>query len=114
MAERGARDREYGLSTPTLVVVGGPAGTGKTTRAHELGRAIGCPVICRDEIKEGMVHAAGPFDAGPGDPLTVRTFPLFFSILRLLLEAGATVVAEAAFQDKLWRPNLEPLAELAR
>src|SRR5438270_7202791 len=112
MAERGASDRECGVSTPTLVVVSGPAGTGKTTLAHELGRAIGCPVICRDVIKEGMVHAAARFEARPGDPITMRTLPLFFSILRLLLEGGVTVVAEAAFQDKLWRPNLEPLAKV--
>ena len=44
----------------------------------------------------------------------MRTLPLFFSVVRLLLEGGVTVVAEAAFQDALWRPNLQPLAELAR
>jgi len=101
---------------PTLVVISGPAGSGKTTLAHRLAAAIGCPAICRDEIKEGMVHAAdaaGAFEAGPGDPLTVRTFPLFFATLRLMLEGGVTVVAEAAFQDKVWRPNLEPLMSLA-
>jgi predicted kinase len=98
---------------PTLVVVSGPTGTGKTTLAHELARAIPCPAICRDEIKEGMVHTAGEFTPGWGDELTQRTFPLFFSLLRLLLENGVTVVAEAAFQQKLWGPNLEPLMELA-
>jgi predicted kinase len=102
------------VTAPSLVVVSGPAGSGKTTLAHELARAIGCPAICRDEIKEGMAHATGRFEATPGDALTMRTMPLFFSVVRLLLEAGVTVVAEAAFQDKVWRPNLEPLAELAR
>jgi len=97
-----------------LIVVSGPAGSGKTTLAHTLARRIGCPAVCRDEIKEGMVHAAGPdFAAAPGDPLTMRTLPTFFGVLRLLLEAGVTTVAEAAFQDRLWRPNLEPLRELA-
>jgi len=99
------------MAKPTLVVVSGPPGSGKTTLAHELARLVPCPAICRDEIKEGMVHAAGPgFD---GDILTRRMFPLFFDVLRALLEGGVTVVAEAAFQDRLWRPNLEPLLELA-
>jgi predicted kinase len=42
---------------PVLAVVSGPMGSGKTTLAHRLARAVGCPAICRDEIKEGMVHA---------------------------------------------------------
>jgi hypothetical protein len=61
-----------------------------------------------------MVHAhGGEFQAAAGDPLTQRTLPLFFDVLRLLLEAEVTVVAEAAFQDRLWRPGLEPLGDLA-
>ncbi len=99
---------------PTLVVVSGPPGSGKTRLAHAIAQAIPCPAICRDEIKEGMVHAhGGKFAPGPQDPLTMRTLPVFFEPLRVLLAAGVTVVAEAAFQDKRWRPGFKPLAELA-
>lgn len=97
---------------PTLVVVSGPPGVGKTTLAHKIAQAVGCPAICRDEIKEGMVHAAG--GPGPGDELNVRTLSAFFGVLELLLRAGVTTVAEAAFQDRLWRPGLEPLRDLAQ
>jgi predicted kinase len=98
---------------PTLVVVSGPAGSGKTTLAHQLARAIGCPAICRDEIKEGMVHTTANFVAAPGDELTRRTLPVFFGVLDLLVRAGVTTVAEAAFQDRVWRPRLEPFHGLA-
>lgn len=81
--------------------------------AHELARAIGCPAICRDEIKEGMVHASADFRPSPGDPLTVRTLRVFFDIIETLLRSGVTVVAEAAFQDKVWAPNLEPFSDRA-
>ncbi|MET9023320.1 AAA family ATPase [Actinopolymorpha sp. NPDC004070] len=102
------------MGAPTLVAVSGPSGGyGKTTLAHELAGALGCPAICRDEIKEGMVHANPGFRPGPGDPLTRRTLPTFFGVLELLLRSGTTVVAEAAFQDRLWRPGLELLTSLA-
>ena len=82
--------------------------------AHALARAIPCPAISRDEIKEGMVHAyGGAFEPSAGDALTRRTFPLFFEVLRVLLAEDVTVVAEAAFQDPLWRQGLEPLTGLA-
>jgi adenylate kinase family enzyme len=38
---------------PVLVVVSGPRGSGKATLAHRIAEAVGCPAICRDEIKEG-------------------------------------------------------------
>jgi predicted kinase len=100
---------------PTAVIVSGPPGSGKTTLAHALAERIPCPAICRDEIKEGMAHAHGPtFQGGWGDELTQRTLPLFFEVIRSLLAGGVTVVAEAAFQDRLWRPNLEALLDVAR
>ena len=103
-----------GGSPPKVIVVSGPAASGKTTLAHALAREVGCPAICRDEIKEGMVHAAPRgFEAAPGDPLTVRTVSVFSDVLRVLVEAGVTCVAEAAFQDGLWRHVLEPVLDRA-
>ncbi|WP_330172305.1 ATP-binding protein [Streptomyces sp. NBC_01498] len=99
---------------PTLVVIGGPPGVGKTTLAHAVARAVGCPAVCRDEIKEGMVHATPDFSAGRSQELNLRTLPAFFGVLDLLIGAGVTTVAEAAFQDRLWRPGLEALRGRAR
>jgi predicted kinase len=89
-------------------------GAGKTTLAHRLAAAVGCPAICRDEIKEGLVQAVPGFITAQDDEFSPRANTAFFEIIRVLLEAGVTTVAEAAFQDRLWRPGLEPLQELAR
>lgn len=94
-----------------LIVVSGQPGTGKTTLAHRLAAAIGCPAICRDEIKQGMAEATRGFVPGPSDPLTIRTLATFFELIILLVERGVTVVAEAAFQDRIWRPGLTPLLD---
>ncbi|MEU9700249.1 AAA family ATPase [Streptomyces sp. NPDC047981] len=101
------------MSTPIAVVVSGGPGTGKTTLAHELARVLGCPAIIRDEIKQGMVLSHPGYQGGGDDPLNHPTLHAFFGTLNVLLKAGVTLVAEAAFQDRLWRPNLEPLIGLA-
>ncbi|MFI7174733.1 AAA family ATPase [Streptomyces spororaveus] len=98
---------------PTLVVVSGPPASGKTTLAHSLAHELGCPAIIRDEIKQGMVISTAAYQPGAEDPLNIPAMRAFFDTLSLLLEAGVTIVAEAAYQDRLWRPGLEPLTKIA-
>jgi hypothetical protein len=60
-----------------------------------------------------MAVASRGFVPGPLDPLTLRTYDLFFAVIRLFLENGVTHVAEAAFQHPNWARGLEPLRPLA-
>lgn len=97
------------MTPPTLVAVSGPPGMGKTTLAHTLADALSWPAVCRDEIKE-RIAAAG---TDPAESLDLKTLEAFFHTLGDLLKSGTSLVAEAAFQDRLWRPGLESLADLA-
>ncbi|MFJ2778301.1 MULTISPECIES: AAA family ATPase [unclassified Kitasatospora] len=101
------------VRTPLLAVVSGPPATGKTTLARELAQHLGCPAIMRDEIKQGMVMNHPGHAPDGDDPLNIPALEAFFATVTVLLRAGTSVVAEAAFQDRLWRPGLEPLMKIA-
>ncbi len=98
---------------PILVVVTGRPGSGKTTLAHVLAREIGCPVISRDEIKEGLVNSLENGGALDTDPQW-HVYGVFFETIKLLLSNNITLVAEAAFQHELWIQGLDLLQGSAR
>jgi len=74
---------------------------------------VGCPVISRDEIKEGLVNTlenGGTLDLEP----KWHVHEVFFGTIEHLLKNNITLVAEAAFQHKLWAPKLYSLKDSAR
>jgi hypothetical protein len=74
---------------------------------------ISCPLLSRDAIKEGMVASRPDFVPTTHDPLTMRTYEVFFAAIELMLRAEVTLVAEAAFSHPLWSRGLDPLTPLA-
>ncbi|MFB7718880.1 AAA family ATPase [Nocardia sp. NPDC056100] len=96
-----------------IAIVSGPPGSGKSTLAHALADDIGVPAIIRDEIKQGMVLNSTSSPETGFEDLNVPALHAFFDTVTVLASAGVSLIAEAAFQDRLWRPNLEPLAEFA-
>ena len=70
-------------------------------------------MISRDEIKEGFVNTTGEIGE-PGDAIERHASDAFFDTLTILLERQVMVVAEAAFQHKVWAPRLDPLLAIAR
>jgi predicted kinase len=102
------------MKKPLLIVVAGRPGSGKTTLAHILARKIGCPAICRDEIKEGFVNTMKSSHESLGKDINQGIYSTFFEILEFLLSKQITLVAEAAFQHRLWAPPLERLSQISQ
>lgn len=68
--------------------------------------------MSRDRLKEGALQTLGPELAA--DPeLALRICEVFFTEIELLARSGVSLVAEAAFQHKVWAPRLAPSMEIA-
>jgi predicted kinase len=101
-------------NVPTVIVVTGPPGSGKTTLAHKLSKEIGCPAICRDEIKAGYVLTQNKSHDELGEDVNAKITNMFFDIVNAYLRYGVTVVIEAAFQHKVWAPRLYEMRNVAK
>jgi predicted kinase len=102
------------MKKPLLVVVTGRPGSGKTTLAHTLARKVGCPAICRDEIKEGFVNTMQSSHESLERNVNQDIYSIFFETLDFLITKQITLVAEAAFQHHLWAPPLERLSHISQ
>jgi len=101
------------MANPLLIVVTGRPASGKTTLSQILSEEIKCPLLSRDRFKEGYINT---FLSQHKD-LPARTdqdiYEAFFQTIELLLSKNISLVAEAAFQHKLWHPKLMPLMDKA-
>ena len=96
-----------------LVIVGGAPATGKTTLALALGKALGLPVITKDDIKEAL---AVPFATGDREwsrQLGVAAYAVLFTVAERVLAGGSGLVLESNFRSGLADEALRALARLA-
>lgn len=91
------------MNTPYLLIITGRPGSGKTTLAQHLSEELHLPLLSRDEIKEGYARTYGlGHDNLPPDTNLIVT-ELFFETIATWLEAGISLIVEAAFQHSTLR-----------
>jgi predicted kinase len=98
------------LSAPTLLIVSGAPGSGKTTLARRLAADLRLPLISRDQLKEALADAMGaPADVPASKQLGAGSVAMLYLVARQLLEARVGLILESNFKRGLSEPELRPL-----
>ena len=99
------------MKKPTLILISGAPGTGKTYLARRLAEALPVVVLEKDAIKETLFDAVSEGDREWSKKLGNASFVLLRTLVESHLKAEQSVVAEAAFWSEYERPWLDRMKE---
>jgi adenylate kinase family enzyme len=99
------------MNKPKLIIITGRPGSGKSTLAHIIAKESRCPLISRDEIKEGYINTIKTEHNKISKEGNINVFNTFFNVIEQLLDSNITIIAEAAFQHKLWIQKYDVLKQ---
>ena len=100
---------------PVLIVMTGLSGTGKSTVAHRVARALGARRFASDVVRKALAGIEGPAPAAWGEgiygpDLTKETYSQLFALADERLAAGEPVVLDATFLDAAQRVQAAAVA----
>ena len=98
-------------SVPTLVVVSGPPGAGKTTLARGIGRRLRLPVFSKDDLKESLYDSLGGDDIDSSRRIGRASIELLFNMMEVHLCGGQGLIAEMNFHARYDPPKFKRLGE---
>ncbi len=103
---------------PTLFLLGGLAGTGKSVLSRRLARALGARLASSDVIRKELagrpleLRHPVPFGEGIyGPELTTATYETLLARADEALGQGRSIVLDATFLDPHWRERARDLAQ---
>ena len=98
---------------PSLVLIGGTHGAGKTTLAVLLSARLNWPLVSRDLVRGGAAWTACEVEHEPAGELSRQTVATFFQLIRVHLDAGISLVADSVFRRGVSERDLAPMLDAA-
>jgi predicted kinase len=87
--------KDHTLQKLTFVLMAGLPGAGKTTLAEALGKALGCPVIDKDYLKECLLQA--PINAATQEELGKAVYEIVFAFAHdMLVRQRISIILDTA------------------
>ena len=102
------------MSRPTLVIVSGAPGTGKSTLANRLAKQFALPFLTKDDIKERLFDTLGWSDRAWSQRLGAASIAILSYMAEQMMIARSSFVVENAFWAEESRSQWSKLVQQYR
>ena len=99
------------MLNPTLIVVSGAPGTGKSTLANRLAEQFALPCLTKDDIKERLFDTLGWSDRAWSQRLGAASNELLLHMAQQMMITQTHFILENAFWAEESRPQWEKLVQ---
>lgn len=97
---------------PTVIIISGSPGTGKTTLSKHVAQILHVPVIHRDAIKETIFDSLGWSDRAWSKKTGITSYRLLYYFLEVLLQTRCHFMVESNFSATFDTPQFMKLQQL--
>ena len=91
---------------PTVIIITGPPGAGKTTHARGISEVLSLPLLVKDDIKDVVFDGLGWSDREWSKKVGGTSFEVMYRLLEVQLASHVSVVVETAFVPHIDGPRL--------